>query len=38
MARLNRDLRSAPRPLHLELRRDEGGEFVWFLGESDGTG
>lgn len=38
LARLNRDLRSAPRPLHLELRLDEGGDSEGFLGEPDGLG
>ena len=38
IARLNRDLRSAPRPLHLELRRDEDGDLEWFLGEPGGLG
>lgn len=36
-SRLNRDLSLAPRPLHIELRKD-GEDFEWFLGETDGQG
>jgi len=37
-SRLNRDLTSAPRPLHIELRRGDYGDLEWFLGEADGQG
>jgi len=37
-SRLNRDLSSAPRPLRIELREVDDGDFEWFLEDTDGLG
>jgi len=38
LRRMNRDLRSAPRSLRLELRRNGDGDTEWLLKEADGKG